>query len=163
MPSSSGARTLHSTPTRCGPGVAPRWPTTSARARSPRKGRNKISWEAIAKNIRAHARYRAGVEHSIDAALGMIGHHQSAERQTSVSESAFGVIPDFYILIIVFQVRGVAICPEVAPLANDGATQKSIVRFIAVPKKDGGTHFSPHFTKWSDGYIAPHFAAHVHH
>src|SRR5258708_3697041 len=91
----------------------------------------------------------------------MIAHHQTTKHHPSIDKTFLTVIPELYIAIVILQVGSIAVCTDIAPLAHNRATQKSVVCFVAVANDDGITDFATHLGVGSDGNIAPHLCAHV--
>ena len=54
---------------------------------------HECSWEARTVNVYTHAKHGGGVEHAVDAHLGVVAHYQTAELQTSAQEAGGGVVP----------------------------------------------------------------------
>jgi hypothetical protein len=59
----------------------------------------------------------------------MIAHDKAAELQPGLYERFFSVMPELHFGVIIFQVAVIAIGAEIAPFAQDGIPEKTVVRF----------------------------------
>src|SRR5688572_20901783 len=91
----------------------------------------------------------------------MVTHHEAAELQTGIFETTLGMAPQFYVGVVVFQVRGIRIGANITPFANYRVSQETIVAFIGMRKNYGITDLATNFGMRTNGIVAAHFGAHV--
>ena len=60
------------------------------------------------------------IEHGVYSGLGVVAHYESAELQACAQESVGGIVPEFYLGVVVFEVGCNASCAEIAPFTDDG-------------------------------------------
>ena len=83
-----------------------------------------------------------GVDHAVDADLAVVAHEEAAELQTRALKALAGIVPQLDFAIVVLEVAGGCASADVTPLADDGITEESVVRLIAVADKDGVLNFA---------------------
>lgn len=82
------------------------------------------------------------VEHGVDAAFAVVAHQHATKLQSAIDFAACRFIPQPHFAVIAFEVAGIGVGAEVAPFADHGVTQKSIVSFVAVSQEGTIRHFT---------------------
>lgn len=122
---------------------------------------DEVAREAGAVDVDADADDGGGVEHGVDAGFRVVAHDEAAELQACRQKALGGIVPQFDGRVVVFQIRGDAACAEVAPRADDGVAEESVVGFVGVGENDGVVDFAAYLRVGADGCGAVDFRAHV--
>lgn len=122
---------------------------------------DEIAGESGAVNVHTHAHDGGGVEHGVDARFGVVAHDEAAKLQVGTQEAAGGVIPQFYFAVIVFEIRSYRPGTQIAPFANDGVAQKTVVSLVGEAEHDHVVQFAAYFTIGSQGGGSVDFGTHV--
>jgi len=126
---------------------------------APGKGRHKISRKAATKNIGANANHRAGIEHGVDAAFGVVAHEQAAELLSRALKTFFCVIPKLYLIVIIFQIGIIAIRADIAPFAEHRIAQEAVVPLVGVADENGVIDLAAQLAVGPQGCRAVYFCA----
>ena len=113
--------------------------------------RNVLRLEPSAVNVAASTDNGSSVEHGVDAAFAVVAHQHAAKLQATVDVRSCSFIPQAHFTVIAFEVAGVGVGTEVAPFANDGIPQESVVAFVAVPEESTIRHFTANAAVRTDG------------
>ena len=84
----------------------------------------------------------SGVEHGVDAAFAVVAHQHATKLQSAVDIGGCCFIPQTHFAVIAFEVAGIGVGAEVAPFADEGVAQKSIVSFVTVSQEGTIRHFT---------------------
>lgn len=103
----------------------------------------------------------SGVEHGVNAGLAMVAHDESAELEVGAEEAVGGIVPETYEVVGVLEIGGHASGSEVAPAADDGIAEETVVRLVGVAVNDGIVQLAADFAPGSDGGVGVDFGAHV--
>ena len=98
---------------------------------------DEVAGEAGSVDVDADAQHGGGVDHAVDANLAVVAHEQAAELESRALKALAGVVPEFDFAVVVLEVAGRGAAADVAPLADDGVAQESLVGLVAVPDEDG--------------------------
>ena len=112
-------------------------------------------------NVDSHAYHRGGVEHGVDAGLGVVAHDETAELQVRGQETAGGVVPQLDFAVIVFEVRGHGSGTQVAPFADDGVAQEPVVRLVGEAEHHHVVQLAAHLAVGTQRGGSVDFGTHV--
>ncbi len=124
---------------------------------------NKRARKAAAVDIHPNAEHRGGVEHRIDATFRVVAHNHAAKLQAGAQKTLRGVIPQLYLRIVIFEIRGRASGPYITPLANHGIAQETIVRLVGVALHHHIVELAANLAPGADSSARINLGAHVHH
>lgn len=125
------------------------------------EGGNEGTWHACAVDVAADAYDGSGVEHGVNAGLAVVAHDESAELEVGAEEAVGGIVPEAYEVVGVLEIGGHASGSEVAPAADDGIAEETVVRLVGVAVNDGIVQLAADFAPGSDGGVGVDFGAHV--
>ncbi len=91
----------------------------------------------------------------------MVGHYEAAELQAGAQEAVCRIVPEFDFGIVVLEVGGHASGAEVAPLADYGIPQESVVGFVGIAEHHHIVELATDLAPWADGGAGVDFSAHV--
>ncbi len=113
-------------------------------------------------DVCANAHHRGGVEHGVDARLRVVAHDETAELQSGFQEPVGAVVPQAYLFIVVLEIGGGCSGTEVAPFADYGVAEETIVRLVAVARHDHIVEFATYLAVGSQRGSPVDFRTHVH-
>ena len=84
----------------------------------------------------------SSIEHGVDAAFAVVAHQHATKLQSAIDVGRCCFIPQPHFAVIAFEVAGIGVGAEVAPFADNGVAQKSVVAFVAVSQESTIRHFT---------------------
>ena len=93
----------------------------------------------------------SSIEHGVDAAFAVVTHQHATKLQSAIDVGGCCFIPHPHSAVIAFEVAGIGVGAEVAPFADDGVAQKSIVSFVTVSQEGTIRHFTANAAVRTDG------------
>ena len=109
---------------------------------APSEWRDVFGLKPATEDVAAGSDDGSGVEHGVDAAFAVVAHQHATKLQSAIDFGACRFIPQPHFAVIAFEVAGIGVGAEVAPFADDGVAQKSVVAFVAVSQESTIGHFT---------------------
>ena len=83
-------------------------------------------------DIHTHTQDGGSVDHAVDSDFAVVAHKQTAELQARALKALGGIVPQLDFSVVVLEVAGSCAAADVAPFADDGVSQESVVGLVAV-------------------------------
>lgn len=116
---------------------------------------------ARAVDVAADSYDGGGIEHGVDAGLAVIAHDESAELEVGAEEAVGGIVPEAYEVVGVLEVGGHTSGAEIAPAANDGIAEETVVSLVGVAVDDDVVQLAADLAPGPDGGVGVDFGTHV--
>ena len=102
---------------------------------APSESRDLLGLKSASEDVAAGSDDGSRVEHGVDAAFAVVAHQHATKLQSAIDVGGCRFVPETHITVIALEIAGIGVGAEVAPFANDGISQESVVAFVAVPEE----------------------------
>lgn len=123
---------------------------------------DKLTRETGAMEVDTDTDDGSGVEHTVDAGLGVVAHDKAAELQAGAQEAVSGIVPELDFGVVVLEVGSCCSAAEVAPFADNGVAEETVVSLVAVANHYHIIKFSTHLAVGAESGGSVNLGAHVH-
>ena len=113
-------------------------------------------------NIHTYAYDSGSIEHAVDTGLGVVAHDKAAELQAGAQEAVSGIVPELDFGVVVLEVGSCCSAAEVAPFADNGVAEETVVSLVAVANHYHIIKFSTHLAVGTESSGSVNLGAHVH-
>ena len=126
-----------------------------------REGGHVLRVEAAPEKAAERADHGAGIEHGVDATLGVVAHDEAAELLSCRFHASGGVIPQTHFRVVVLEVGAVGVGAEVAPFADDRVADKAVMGFVGVTEHHHIAQFAAALAVGAEGGGAINLGVHL--
>ena len=110
-----------------------------------------LGLKSASEDVAASSDDSSRVEHGVDAAFAVVAHQHATKLQSAIYVGGCRFIPQPHFAVIAFEVAGIGVGAEVAPFADHGIAQKSIVSLVAVSQEGTIRYFTADAAIRTDG------------
>ena len=122
---------------------------------------DKLTRETGAMEVDTDTDDGSGVEHTVDAGLGVVAHDKATELEVGTHEALLVIIPDTDLGVIVFEIAGIGAGADVTPLPYHGIAEIAIMGLIAETEDNGIIDFATHLAERAERRTAIDLGTHT--